>query len=123
MTTNLDALRIRRLLGRSLYGPPTRFGLDGWRLLATDSLGAVIVTCADVDDVEWVHASMSWADRLPTWDELSRLRDAVYGDGWAYQVFAPPSDHVNIHEYCLHLWGRLDGEPVLPDFTYRTGSI
>jgi hypothetical protein len=38
-------------------------------------------------------------------------------------VFAPPTDHVNIHEYALHLFGRLDGTPALPDFTAGSGSI
>jgi hypothetical protein len=47
----------------------------------------------------------------------------VFGDRWAYQVFAPPADHINLHNFALHLWGRLDGKPVLPDFTFGTGSI
>lgn len=123
MATNIDALRIRRILGRSRYRPPEPFGPDGWRFVTVGRQGAVIVSSADHDGVDWVHASMSWVDRLPTWDELSRLRDAVFGDGWAYQVFASPAEHVNIHEYCLHLWGRLDGLPVLPDFTSGIGSI
>jgi hypothetical protein len=39
------------------------------------------------------------------------------GDGRkAIQVFAPVAEHVNIHEFCLHLWHCLDGDP-LPDFT------
>jgi len=91
VATNIDALRIRHVLGRSRYGPPEPFGPDGWRFVTVGRQGAVIVTRADVDDVDWVHASMSWVDRLPTWDELGRLRDAVFGDGWAYQVFAPSS--------------------------------
>jgi hypothetical protein len=37
-------------------------------------------------------------------------------------VFAPPSEHVNIHDHALHLWGRLDGARVLPDFG-RFGTI
>jgi hypothetical protein len=40
----------------------------------------------------------------------------VFGHGWSYQVFAPPSQHVNIHEHALHLWGRVDGTNVLPSF-------
>jgi hypothetical protein len=31
-------------------------------------------------------------------------------------MFAPPAEHVNIHERALHLWGRVDGSPVMPNF-------
>jgi len=40
----------------------------------------------------------------------------VWPAGYAYQVFAPPSQHVNIHPYALHLWGKVDGSPTLPEF-------
>lgn len=53
---------------------------------------------------------------MPTYDDLCLLHRAVFKDGYAYQVFAPPSRHVNIHQYALHLWGRSDGKPVLPEF-------
>ena len=49
-------------------------------------------------------------------DILADLHAAVFGAGYAYQVFAPPSEHVNIHEFALHLWGRLDGRSALPEF-------
>lgn len=55
---------------------------------------------------------------------VERHRQCLGIDGeWDYQVFAPPSDHVNIHNYALHLFGRLNGKPALPDFTDGTGSI
>ena len=122
--TSLDALKIRRLLGRGNWSTPERFGPDGWRFIALDGSGSVIVTCAPQNDGhEWVHASVAWADHMPTYEDLKWLHAAVFGDGWAYQVFAPPRDHVNIHEYALHLWGRLDGTPALPDFTHGSGSV
>ena len=40
----------------------------------------------------------------------------VFAPGFAYQVFAPPTRHVNIHEHALHLWGRVDGKSITPDF-------
>jgi site-specific DNA-cytosine methylase len=42
-------------------------------------------------------------------------------DGWAFQVFAPPSDHVNIAQV-LHVWGRADGARIHPDFAWM-GAI
>ena len=84
----------------------------------------IIVTCAARDDVvEWVHASISRPVNIPSYADLVMLHAAVFAEGWAYQVFAPPSVHVNIQARALHLFGRLDGCPVLPDFTDGTGSI
>lgn len=98
METNIDALRIRRTLGRSIWAPPQPYD-------------------------EWVHASVSRPDRMPDYDDLKLVHGAVFGAGWAYQVFTPPADHINIHEYCLHLFGRLDGAAALPDFAYGSGTI
>ena len=125
---NIDALAIRRRLGVSRWGVPKRFGDDGWLFTTVVPPHCrIIVTCADHgDDREWVHASICRTDdvpAMPTYADLKLLHGAVFGDGWAYQVFAPPSEHVNIHAYVLHLFGRLDGRPSLPDFTCGTGSI
>lgn len=126
MTTSIHALNIRRDLpgGRAKWRPPQPFGPDGWRLTHTSGHRSVIVTCAPaLDGQEWVHASLADASDMPSYDDLKALHRAVFSAGWAYQVFAPPSEHVNIHEHALHLFGRLDGEPALPDFTRGTGSI
>ncbi len=121
--TSFNPLLIRRRLGRENWAAPYAFGPDGWILEDFNGNGAVIITCAPVNGDEWVHASMTRKNAVPSYDDLKLLHRAVFGDGWAYQVFAPPMDHVNIHEHALHLWGRLDGRPALPDFTDGTGSI
>lgn len=121
--TTLNPLPIRRRLGLGQWSPPERFGPDGWRFLNSAGEGSIIVTVAPHGDTEWIHASIAWRDSMPTYDDLTLLHRAVFGDSWAYQVFAPAIDHINIHEHALHLWGRLDGKPVLPDFTFGTGSI
>jgi len=123
MTASINALQIRRVLGRSNWSTPVSFGPDGWRTQRLDGAASIIVTAADHEGDEWVHASIARTRSMPDYDDLKLLHLAVFGDGWAYQVFAPPSDHVNIHEYALHLFGRLDGKPALPDFTDGTGSI
>lgn len=123
--------------------PPTRAALDGrlvhallahlptgWRVLpfgpdgakAVGPDGSVIVTRADYGGVEWTHASIAHPAVMPTYDELCWLHRVVFGDGWSYQVFAPPENHVNIHGFALHLWGRTDGRAALPNFGAR-GSI
>jgi hypothetical protein len=124
MTTSFNALEIRRRLGRGDWSTPTEFGPDGWKFVHLSGEGSVIITCSDQDDGnEWVHASVAWVDRMPTYADLKWLHAAVFDDGWAYQLFVPPSDHVNIHEYALHLWGRLDGKRALPDFTRGSGLV
>jgi hypothetical protein len=114
---NVDALQLRRVMGRDRWALPEPFGPDGWSMVATDRQSSIIVSCADYEGTEWVHASIAGVDELPSYEDLARLRWAVWGQtGYAYQVFAPPSAHINIHEHALHLWGRLDGRRVLPDF-------
>lgn len=117
MTTTVDALRLRRIMGRHEWSVPDRFGPDGWALTHKGDDGQIIVTAAEWDGVEWVHASMTRRDRVPSYEDLCRLHQAAFrAGGFAYHVFAPPSEHINIHEYALHLWGRADGAPALPDF-------
>ena len=85
--------------------------------------GSVIVSQAEHDGDEWVHASIAWVDLTPTYKQLKILHESVFGPTrTAYQVFAAASDHVNIHEHALHLWGRADGVAVLPNFG-ALGSI
>jgi hypothetical protein len=116
-------LLIRRALDRMVYRAPEPFGPDGWCFRRFDEDGEVIVSCADHDGVDWIHASIAHPDRLPDYDELVLVHRAVFGAGYAYQVFAPPADHVNLHAYALHLFGRWDGLAALPNFTRGTGSI
>jgi hypothetical protein len=80
-----------------------------------DKMANVIVSVADIDGDSWIHASMA-GHKMPTYDDLALLHKAAFGDGWAYQAFAPEADHVNIHQTCLHLWGRADGQPAMPNF-------
>lgn len=114
---SIDALAVRRRLGRRDWAPPQPYGPDGWSLLRRGGDGSVLVSAAVMGDGhEWVHASMTRAARVPSYEDLVALHAAVFADGWAYQVFAPPARHVNRHAFALHLWGRLDGAPVLPEF-------
>jgi hypothetical protein len=115
--TSIDPLRLVTEYGSRWYEPPQRFGPDGWTMRRLDRRTSIIVTVADWNDVEWVHASIAHVDRMPDYPDLVRLHRAVWGSaGFAYQVFAAADEHVNIHKHALHLWGRLDGSNVLPDF-------
>ena len=87
-----------------------------------DGLGSAIVSRADFAGVDWIHASIAHSMEMPTYDDLTRLHYGVWrGAGFAYQVFAPDADHINIHAHALHLWGRDDGKPAIPDFPTIAG--
>jgi hypothetical protein len=118
---DFSPLEIRRRLGRDRWSPPRLGpGPAGVHFQRSDRRRSVIVSSADWDGVVWLHASIAANDdAMPTYEELVDLRAAVWGeDGWAFQVFAPPASHVNIHSAALHLWGRLDGQRIHPDFGF-----
>jgi len=114
---------MRRRLGRGNWSTPRPFGPDGWSCTELSGSASVIVSCGPHDGRDWVHASIARTTAMPSYADLKLLHHAVFGDGYAYQVFAPADRHVNIHNFALHLFGRLDGAAALPDFTYGTGSI
>ena len=89
------------------------------------TLGLAVIRSENVekDGKNWIHVSVSRRSKVPSYDDLKLVKKLFIGDDLeAYQVFPKKSNHVNIHEYCLHLWAT-DSGPVLPDFTHGTGSI
>jgi hypothetical protein len=122
MSSHIDALKMRRCMGPGDWLAPTPFGPDGWQMVARDHQASIIATCSPLDGDEWVHASIARHDRMPSYEDLKRLHAGVFihGQGFAYQVFLRGEQHVNIHEHALHLWGRLDGKPMLPQFGMDT---
>lgn len=57
------------------------------------------------DGVGWEHVSISFPDRCPTWEEMSKIK-ALFWDGedCVVQYHPPESEYVSHHPYCLHLW-------------------
>lgn len=53
----------------------------------------------------WDHVSVSRRNRCPNWAEMEHVKRLFFEDDeTACQFHVPPSDHVNFHENCLHLW-------------------
>lgn len=117
----IDGLRLRRMMGRRDWDTPRVWG-NGWAMNHARGDGRIIVTSAFCGDTEWIHASMSRKDRVPSYDDLKSLHRAAF-PGWAYSVWPPASEHVNLHEYVLHLFGPTDGLARLPDFTFGQATI
>lgn len=81
-----------------------------------DSLLVVCSARVESDGKRWIHVSCSRPNRLPTWQDVRRVKDVFIGkDRRAIQVLPPAAEYVNIHPHCLHLWSCLDGDG-LPDF-------
>ena len=127
MTSTINALQVRAKLGKKQWATPTPYGPDGWVYLCLPPYkGQVIITAADWPEdpwrgIEFLHASIARPE-MPTYEDLKMLHRAVF-PGFAYQVFAHQDQHVNQHETALHLWGRADGKPWMPEFSMGGGHI
>ena len=124
---DVDIPLLLKALHRLGPGLPSAHGPCGVgiRLYASSAVcnGSVIVSQAEHDGAEWIHASIARETFMPTYADLVILKQGAFGPGrYAYQVFPPASHHVNIHERALHLWGRADGKPALPEFG-KDGTI
>jgi hypothetical protein len=115
--------------------PFGRAGLT-MKLVSNGRPGSVIITQSEWPSLpygdgersilatEILHASVAFTDSDPTYADLVVLHRAVFGRRrYSYQCFTPEATHVNIHEHALHLWGRADGQPMMPDFGAELGSI
>lgn len=88
---------------------------------ASQRLMVIVTGTLEDDGKRWLHVSASRPARVPSYRDLCMVKSIFIGDSRkAVQVFAPASEHVNIHPYCLHLWSCLDGDG-LPDF--RSGGV
>lgn len=71
---------------------------DGIRAIISNGMG-------------WEHVSVSRRSRIPSYDDMCRMKDAFWGkDDCVMQLHVPEADHVNCCEYCLHLWRPVDQE-------------
>ena len=76
----------------------------------------VITEVAFYEGAPWLHVSCSYRNRTPHHAELVDVKTTFIGDRLAVQVFPIRAEYVNEHPHCLHLWCRLDGERITPDF-------
>lgn len=63
----------------------------------------------------WDHVSVSLPHRCPTWEEMEAVKRALFQDDeLAVQYNMPPSKHISVHPYTLHLWRPQNVEIPLP---------
>jgi hypothetical protein len=97
---------------------------NGGRFLSPTGMRTICSVDEELDGDYWIHVSCSYTDRVPTYAEMKEAHEVLIGDErTSYQLFVPKKDHINCHEYCLHLWAKYDGGAVTPDFTRGEGAI
>ena len=53
----------------------------------------------------WDHVSVSRTSRVPNWPEMEFIKRKFFNDSeTVMQLHLPPSEHINFHPNCLHLW-------------------
>ncbi len=63
----------------------------------------------------WEHVSVSHKLTVPTYYELSWIKEQFWEDSETVVFFFPAKTaHVNIHANCLHLWRMTDGTFPMP---------
>lgn len=61
----------------------------------------------------WDHVSVSLPGRCPNWREMEHVKRTFFRDDeTAMQLHVPPTDHINCHPFCLHLWRPNDGREI-----------
>ena len=75
------------------------------------------------DDRAWLHVSVAHHGRVPTYTEVKKIKDMWFTeDEKAIMVFPPKKFHVNKYENCLHLYGVIEGDDPLPEFSGIVGD-
>jgi hypothetical protein len=141
-----DEVRASRRTAQLLRTPMLRQA--GWvrRQESFDGLGMwdhvrrqlrLICSIGRYDDGEiWAHVSVSRADRkVPSWEELRDVKEALFPDRVALQVLPPKSEWYTIQEgshstpapkggysEVLHLWVCLT-KRLTPDFRGSAGTL
>ena len=66
-------------------------------------------------DEGWDHVSVSCRKRCPRWEEMSQIHRLFFKESeTAMQLHVPVGDHLDIHQFVLHLWRPWEGAIPLP---------
>ncbi len=99
-----EAVEIGRFLSGRYSSP--RFVLYGAFMVRHPNGTELKILSSDGDDeIAWEHVSVSTEERCPTWEEMDWVKDQFWHNGeCVMQLHVPKSDHVNCHQFTLHLW-------------------
>lgn len=67
------------------------------------SMGEISIILTE-NDGNGLHLSLAHPRRLPTWDEVKRVRYELLPANRTFAMLLPPREqYVNAHEFCFHL--------------------
>lgn len=93
-----------------------RIGIDGGcgRLYLNGTKGEPMIVVWSFSG-GWEHVSVSYRHKMPTWDEMCRVKDLFWHEEETVVQFHPKkSEYVNNYPFCLHLWRKLGQDFELP---------
>lgn len=96
----------------SHYGHPGDHGNGYFEIPSGNENGKVFKVIAS-NGMGWDHVSISLPHRCPTWEEMNEIARMFFKpDETCVQYHVPESEHINCHEFCLHLWRPRRGTPM-----------
>lgn len=105
----LDKYRVRSPQVAAYYGGfgGARAGVFRLRSVIDMATLAIVVS----SDGGWEHVSVSRQNRCPNWVEMEQVKRLFFKeDETVMQLHVPVTDHISVHNYCLHLWRPTDQE-------------
>lgn len=77
---------------------------------------SVVLNCIASVGEGWDHVSVTLnLPRCPSWAEMEHVKRSFFKpDETAMQLHLPPSDHISVHPYCLHIWRPHSAEIPMP---------
>lgn len=82
-----------------------QIGADGGAFKVPHFLTGVTLAVVASNGGGWDHVGVSLPKRCPNWLEMEHVKRLFFKDDeTAMQLHVPPSDHINRHPFCLHLW-------------------
>jgi len=105
---------MRSLYGLNEFRDTSPHVLEHWGQVGDETCGCfkvpspvdgTILPVVASSDMGWEHVSVSHRDRIPTWTEMDYIKRLFFKDDEvAMQLHVRPVDHINVHDFVLHLW-------------------
>lgn len=95
-----------------LYASDATYGNNG---MFHFNLGGGTIRAIASDGGDWDHVSVSLANRVPSWEEMCRIKDLFWdAEDVVIQIHPKKSEYVNLAKHCLHLWRYQKADFPLP---------
>jgi len=89
-----------------------------------DKMCVIVTIDEEVDGRTWLHVSLSFPDRLPTFKDVRSVKRIFMGKyHYAAMIFPPEKYYVNQNPFVLHIFACPNDEWPLPEFTRYQGTL